>query len=325
VPKGQKLGSFIKTGETPAQEKIMDKAFRGIYVILQTPFDDKGNLVWSDFEREADFIARSGAHGFVWPVMASEFTVISADERRQGMKLAVDTVAGRVPVIIGVADTSTAGAVHFASEAARCGADGIIAMPPWATKMSSHALIEDYYRALADASGLPVIVQNADAPLGSSLPATFVVELCRKISRVEYVKEEKQPQGHSVSELIHMSGQDIKGVFSGASALYLISEYKRGVCGNMPGCVLPDVEARMWNLLEQGKEEEARRIQKDKNAFEVCLNSIGHFGVRKLVLQRRGVLTTGTASRNLGPIILDRVDQAELDYAISLVEPYFTV
>jgi dihydrodipicolinate synthase/N-acetylneuraminate lyase len=152
-----------------------------------------------------------------------------------------------------------------------------------------------------------------------------VVEMCRKIPLVEYVKEEKQPQGHSVSELIDMGGKDIKGVFSGASAWYLIAEYHRGVCGNMPGCVVPDVEAQMWNALEAGKEDEARRIQKDKNAFEMCLNSIGHFGVRKLVLQRRGVLTTGIASRNLGQIVMDRVDQAELDYAMSLVEPYFSV
>jgi len=303
----------------------LSKSWRGIFVILQTPFDTGGDLVWTDFERQADFIARSGAHGFVWPVMASEFTVISADERGQGMKLAVDTVNKRMPVIIGVADTSKAGAVSFARAAGACGADGIIAMPPWGTKMSSPALIEDYYKALAEASGLPVIIQNADAPLGSSLPAKLVVEICTKTPGVWYVKEEKNPQGHSVSELINQGSAAIKGVFSGASAVYLIPEYKRGVCGNMPGCVLPDVEARIWDLLEAGKEDEARRIQLAKVAFESCLNSIGPFGVRKEVLRRRGVLTTGTASRNVTPLVFDRVDQAELDYAMGLVAPYFGV
>ena len=303
----------------------MSKAWRGIFVILQTPFDAEGNLVWADFERECDFIARSGAHGFVWPVMASEFTVISAAERVQGMKLAVDTIKGRMPVIIGVADTSTSGAVDFAREAARCGAEGIIAMPPWATKVTSPALIEHYYRSLAEAAGVPVIIQNADAPLGSSLPAKMVVEMCKKTPLLEYVKEEKTPQGHSVGELIGLSAGAIKGVFSGASALYLVAEYKRGVCGNMPGCVTPDVDAQIWNLLEAGKEAEARKIMLAKVAFESCLTGIGPFEIRKEVLRRRGVLTTGTARRSSGPFPFDKIDQAEIDYAISLVQPYFTV
>jgi dihydrodipicolinate synthase/N-acetylneuraminate lyase len=303
----------------------LSKAFRGIFAILQTPFDAEGNLVWADFEREADFLARSGAHGCVWPVMASEFTVVSAAERIQGMKLAVDTVKGRLPVIIGVADTSTSGAVHFAREAAKCGADGIIAMPPWATKVTPPTLIEHYYRSLAEAAGIPVIIQNADAPLGSSLPAKLVVEMCKKTPGLDYVKEEKTPQGHSVSELIELSAGSLKGVFSGASALYLIPEYKRGVCGNMPGCVTPDVDAQIWNLLEAGKEAEARKIQMAKVTFETCLTGIGPFELRKEVLRRRGVLTTGTTRRGSGPFPFDKIDQAEIDYAMSLLQPYFTV
>ena len=226
--------------------------WRGIFAIQQTPFDAAGNLVWADFEREAYFIARSGAHGFVWPVMASEFTVVSAEERLQGMRLAVSTVSKRAPVVIGVAETSTSGAMRFAAEAARCGADGVIAMPPWAAKMGSPALLANYYRAIAEASGLPVIIQNADGPLGSSLSAKHVTEICSSIPGVWYVKEEKNPQGHSVSELINHKCAAIRGVFSGASAVYLVPEHRRGVCGNMPGCVLPDVDARLWNLLEAG-------------------------------------------------------------------------
>jgi len=300
----------------------MTTHWRGIFAIQQTPFDAAGNIVWRDFEREADFIARSGAHGFVWPVMASEFTVISAEERLQGMRLAVSTVGKRVPVVIGVADTSQAGAMHFAAEAARCGADAVIAMPPWAVKLGSAALITTYYRAIAHAAGLPVIIQNADGPLGSSLPAALVTEICGSITGEWYVKEEKNPQGHSVSELINRRCPAILGVFSGASAVYLVSEHRRGVCGNMPGCVLPDVDARMWNLLEAGQVDEARRIQAAKAAFESCLTSIGHFGIRKEVLRRRGVLTTGTASRSLGPLAVDEVDAAELDYAMELIAPY---
>lgn len=213
----------------------MTKPFRGIFAIALTPFDSEGNLLWDDFERECDFIARSGAHGFVWPVMASEFTVLSYPERMEGMRRAVDAVAGRIPVVLGVADTTQDAAVRLAAEAGRVGADAVIAMPPWHVKMADNDAIVAYYRALAEAAGIPVFVQNCDPPLGSALSAPFLAELCREIPLVQYAKEEKRPIGHSVSELIAAGDDNLKGVFSGASCYWLISEHKRGAAGNMPG------------------------------------------------------------------------------------------
>jgi dihydrodipicolinate synthase/N-acetylneuraminate lyase len=297
--------------------------WRGIFNILQTPFDETGDLLWEDFERESDFLVRAGSHGYVWPVMASEFTVLATHERIEGMRRAVDVVAGRIPVVIGVADTSKAGAVRLAEEAGRCGADGIIALPPWATKLGSRALIEDYYAALADAAGLPTIIQNTNPPMGAGLSADTIVELCEKYPLIQYVKEEKNPQGHSVTEVIEKQSPAVKGVFSGASADYIVSEHKRGVCGNMPACVLPDLDAQIWDLMEEGREAEARAIH---NAKIVLENAMGNmpYRARKEILRRRGVLSC-TASRNVGPLLLDAYEVEELDYAMSVVEPYFRV
>ncbi len=295
--------------------------WRGIFNILQTPFDETGDLLWEDFERESDFLVRTGSHGYVWPVMASEFTVLATHERIEGMRRAVEIVAGRIPVVIGVADTSKAGAVRLAEEAAQCGADGIIALPPWATKLGSRALIEDYYAALADASGLPTIIQNTNPPMGAGLSAEYIVELCEKYPLIQYVKEEKSPQGHSVTEVIEKQSPAVKGVFAGASAKYVISEHKRGVSGNMPACVLPDLDAQIWDLMEEGREEEARRVHNCKIVLENALGNMPH-RARKEVLRRRGIISS-TASRNLGPIVLDEYEVKELDYAMSVVEPYF--
>lgn len=305
---------------------MTDKGWRGIFAIVTTPFNAAGDLVWEDFDRECDFIARSGAHGLVWPVMASEFTVIATHEKMEGMKRAVDVVAGRVPVVIGVADTSQAGAVVLAEAAAKAGADGIIAMPPWDAKLSSHELAEAYYRALADAAGIPVIIQNAGPPLGSALPGKFVVELCRRIPLVQYLKEEKPPQGHSVQEVLDLGKGIVKGVFSGASANYIVPEHRRGVCGNMPACVLPDVDAQIWNKLEAGDVAGARPLTQAKAAFENALSSMPRRRAVKMVMARRGVIAeTSTYGRGGGAETLDAVDLDEIDYGLSLVAPYFTV
>jgi dihydrodipicolinate synthase/N-acetylneuraminate lyase len=303
----------------------MAERFRGVFAIAQTPFNDAGDILWDDFEYECDWIVRAGAHGFVYPVMVSEFTVLSYPERVQAMDLAVGAVGGRIPVVIGVADTSTAGAARLAEEAARAGADAVIAMPPWGTKLSSNDGVTAYYRALAEAGGLPVFIQNAGPPLGSSLPGAFVVELCREIELVRYLKEEKPPQGQSLSEVISLSGPEVKGVFSGGNCRYLISEYKRGVAGSMPPSHVADLDAQVWEWMEAGDEAKAHQIHDAKIVLENAVVGLpGGVMACKEVLRRRGVLSN-SAVRGLGPLRLDDHDQAALDYALSVVEAYFTV
>ena len=303
----------------------MPQPFRGIYSIAQTPFADSGEILWDDFEFECDWIVRAGAHGFVYPVMVSEFTVLSYPERVQAMEVAVRTIAGRIPVVIGVADTSTDGAARLAQEAAKAGADAVIAMPPWGTKLVGNALIEGYYRALAKAGGLPIFIQNAGPPLGSSLPGKVVVELCEKIDRVQYLKEEKPPQGQSLSEVLELSGPGTRGVFSGGNCRYLISEYGRGVSGSMPPSHVADLDAQVWDLLEAGEEDKAREIHNAKIILENAIMGLpGGVMACKEVLVRRGVISN-SAVRGGGALRLDAHDSAALDYAMSLVEPYFRV
>jgi 4-hydroxy-tetrahydrodipicolinate synthase len=155
----------------------VSEILRGFYAIALTPFDEMGDLLWDDLEREFDWIARCGAHGVVWPVNNSEQRVLTPGERAKGFEIAVQAVGGRIPVVAGVADTSKAGAVALAEAAGVAGADAVIALPPWGAKLHSEALIEDYFRALADASGVLVFVQNLLPPIGSGLSSQLIVEL----------------------------------------------------------------------------------------------------------------------------------------------------
>lgn len=302
----------------------VQQSFRGIFAIAYTPFDAQGNLLWDDFARICDWVARSGAHGLVWPVMASEFTVISYPERVRGIKMAVETVAGRVPVVVGVSDTSKSGAVALAEAAAEAGADAVIAMPPWATKFSIRELYADYYRAIADAAQRPVFVQNAAGALGSALSAEQVVALCHEIPWVQYLKEEKPPQGHSVHDVLAIGAPEVMGVFSGSPCYWVIPEHRRGVAGIMPGSYIPDIDARIWNLLEAGEEQEARRIHNIKLVLENSMRSIPYPQAAKEVLLRRGIISQA-AARNTGRVDLDDVDEAEFAYALDLVSQFFVM
>jgi 4-hydroxy-tetrahydrodipicolinate synthase len=302
----------------------MDGRSRGFFAIAMTPFGETGELLWDELEAEFDWIVRAGAHGLVWPVNDSEQQVLSHPERVRGIEMLVKTVDKRVPVVAGVADNSKAGAVAYAEVAAKAGADAVVALPPWSRKMSSDGLIEDYYRALADAAGVPVVLQNLLPPIGSAMPSSFMVGLGKRIPLVRYVKEEREPHGQYVSELIELAGPEIKGVFTGGQVLGLVDAHKRGAAGNMASSEISDIQAQIWNLMEEGRESEARELQDREAIFLKCMRTTPGQGLRKQVLVRRGVFSSD-AVRNIGKPHLDAVFLDELSHAMSLLEPHFKV
>ena len=108
----------------------------------------------------------------------------------------------------------------------------------------------------------------------------------------------------------------------GAGCKYLIADYSRGMCGNMPASHYGDVHSRIWNLLEAGDEHIAREIHTRMaplNNFESL------FGVRafKEVLYRRGVITS-TTNRSLGKKHLDVYYLSELDTLLTSIDDLLT-
>jgi 4-hydroxy-tetrahydrodipicolinate synthase len=302
----------------------MSGTFRGYYAIALTPFTEMGDLLWDELARECDWIVRAGSHGLVWPVNNSEYTVLAFPERVRGFELVVQAVGGRIPVVAGVADTGKAGAVALAGAAGKAGADAVIAMPPWDVKMTSQALIADYFRSIAEAAGVPVFIQNLGGRVGSSLTGSFMAQLCREIPLVQYVKEERDPHGPNVDEVIAVGEPAMAGVFTGGQILGLVDSFRRGAVGNIASAELADVYAQIWDLMEAGDEAAARRLQEAEAVAYKCVRTIHNMRSRKEVLVRRGVLS-GNFCRNLDTAALDSVFLGELDHALRAVEPYFRI
>ena len=301
----------------------MSEPFRGYYAIAMTPFNERGDVVWDDLEKECDWIARAGAHGLVWPVNDSEFSRLAFPERIQGMKPVVEGVGGRIPVVIGVADAWKSGAVALAEEAREAGADAVIALPPARTTMAAdRALIEGYFRAIAEAAGIPVFVQNLSTPGGADLSSEFMIDLCREIPLVQYVKEERNLQRERVSELIALAGPEVKGIFGGGTLLGLADGHKRGAAGYLAASYVADIDAQIWDLMEAGDESGARRIEDALAVLEKATRGApNRYVALKEVLVRRGVFTCNAA--RIANCSLSKEFLAELEYGLSAVEPYF--
>ena len=303
----------------------MKDGWRGIFSIAATPFDEKGNLLFDELKNMVDWIVRCGAHGIVWPVNHSERSWLSYQERMKGTPLVVEAAAGRCPVIIGVAAECQSEALAYAKRAAECGADGVIAIPPKGWKSSRFEVLKDFYSVIAEAAGLPMFLQNKPAPWGGMSPET-IVRLCREIDLAEYVKDESGPASQSTQKVMDICGDSMSGVMGGSGCMWLVSEMKRGISGSFPGAPVTDICVQIWNRWHEGKKEEARELHNLQAAYQRLFQGMPA-GARKHVYVRRGVISTAFSRipEVNGTARLDPIDSEELDYAIKLLEPYFTV
>jgi 4-hydroxy-tetrahydrodipicolinate synthase len=189
----------------------------------------------------------------------SEQFLLSDDERDAILKLSMETVAGRVPVIVTCSHYATQIASARARHAAEAGAKMIMLMPPYhgaALRADEKGIIE-HFAAIADAAQIPLMVQ--DAPLsGVSLSVPFLVELGRKVPLVQYFKIEMPGTAAKLRALIAAGGDAIVGPFDGEEGITLMADLDAGATGTMTSALLPDlIRPIVFDFLE-GNRDAAR-------------------------------------------------------------------
>ena len=301
---------------------IREQQMRGVYVILCTTFDDRGSLDTESLRKLIRFCVDAGVHGIVTTANASEFWTLSDDERKGIVRLVVDEVAGRVPVVAGVTSGSAWTSSMLARDAQDAGADALMAMPPM-TGSVPLPVAYAYYEMLSQAVSIPIFVQNHEPPMGTKMPPDFVVRLVNELDHVDYVKEETFPPGRPLGAELAQGGEALKGVMGGIGARHLFDEYSRGACGTMPACPWADIHVQIWNALEAGDYETARVIH---SALLPIMNHENMLSVPlyKEVLVRRGLAASDYVRSAFGNP-LDERDRKELDRMLDAVEPYITL
>ena len=290
----------------------------GIFQILHTPFDESGEIHWTSFERQIDYCIQAGVHGLVLPAMASEFFSLSDAERFEVVAFAAKSIGGRVPLVVGVQAVSLAIALEFAKHAVKHEADALMAMPPYLRK-APKADVEQYYRQLAQFD-LPVIIQNAPAPVGTPLSPADLAALLAAEAGIRYVKEETQPILQRITKIAELSNGNCEGIFGGANGLYLVDELQRGACGNMPAGGVVDVQVKIYEMYQAGDVAEAESLN-----FLVLplLTYASMYGVsfHKYILWRRGVLDSPYV-RDPQKTDLNAEDIHTIEHLWQRIEPY---
>src|SRR5258708_19899712 len=135
----------------------------GVCPVLATPFDARGAADEQSLVREVDYALRCGADAVVFPGVASEVEQLSADERDRLVALVADTVARRVPLVVGASAADLATSIRQVRMAASVGAAPAMVMAPASLAGNPQAL-RAHYRALGPPPPLPPLLPTPPPP-----------------------------------------------------------------------------------------------------------------------------------------------------------------
>ncbi len=233
--------------------------FHGVFPYLVSPIDPSGQIRESVLARLCEDLIAAGVHGLTPLGSTGEFAYLDSAQRAAVVRTTIEAAKGRVPVIAGVASTSTADAVGQAKTYQKLGADGILAIME-AYFPVADAQVEAYFRAIADAIDIPVVIYTNPQFQRSDLTLD-VIESLAAHPRIGYIKDASTNTGRLLS-VINRCGGDIK-VFS-ASAHIPAAVMLIGGVGWMagPACIIPRQSVRLYDLCKAARWDEAMALQR---------------------------------------------------------------
>ncbi|SRR5581483_7023405 len=291
--------------------------YEGIFVIMQTPFEQTLEIDEECLRREADFLVRCGVHGMVWPAGAGETNSIWHGERLRYSEALVREVKHRTPVFIGVHGANKFEAMEYARHAEKIGADGIHALGP-GDGSSDPEILTEYFTAITSVSKLPLSIQVSTP----GMTPEFLMRLADKLPTFRIAKDEGSQVSHHVTQFV-TQGKRRLIPSTGGGAMNLINEMARGSGGTMAGAGFADIQVRIWDDYHAGKKSQARDLFA-KFLMMASLERQTGFVLQKEILRRRGIFKNVTV-RSTRKFSMDDGDLRELDEIMEAVKPYFKV
>ena len=279
------------------------KKLTGVAPIAPTPFTKTGELDLDGQRRVIDCMIDQGVDAICILANYSEQFLLSDIERATLLDVCMTHAAGRVPMIVTCSHFATAIAASRAQAAAKAGASMIMLMPPYhgATLQAGEAATIEHYAAVAEASGLPIMVQ--DAPLsGTRLSVEFLIRLGKAVPSVNYFKIEMPFSAAKLRGLIEAGGKAIEGPFDGEESITLMADLDAGATGTMPSALLPDLIRKVVDAHRAGRRQDAT------DAYARILPLINYenrqCGLRatKTVMMEGGVIASDVVRHPLEPL-----------------------
>lgn len=235
----------------------MQVQWNGVYPALTTKFTADDQLDLDLFARNLEAQLSGGVEGIILGGTLGESSVLEVEEKERLVKFAIESVAGRVPVVLNIAEGSTREALRQAELAEKWGADGLMILPPMRYK-SDHRETVTYFKTVADSTSLPMMIYNN--PVDYKILVTLdMFEELTACDNIQAIKESTRDTTN-VTRLINRFGDRYK-ILCGVDTLAM-EELCMGAHGWVAGlvCAFPAETVALYKLAKAGRLDEARAL-----------------------------------------------------------------
>jgi 4-hydroxy-tetrahydrodipicolinate synthase len=232
--------------------------FRGVFPYLVSPVDEAGQVKDEVLAQLCEHLIAAGVHGLTPLGSTGEFAYLDRSQKRRVVEVTLEAAAGRVPVVAGVAATTTTEAVRQAIEFERLGCAGILAILEAYFPVPDEGVVA-YFRAIAEAVDCPIVLytnpqfQRSDLSLGA-------IERLAEVDNIRYLKDASTNTGRLLSIMNRVG--DRLAIFSASAhipACVMLLGGKGWMAG--PACLVPRQSVQLYELCRAGRWAEAMALQ----------------------------------------------------------------
>lgn len=235
----------------------MNFKWKGVFPAVTTKFTENDHLDLDMFTHNINAQIDAGVDGIVLGGTLGEASSLQAEEKQVLTRKSVEIAAGRVPVILNIAEQTTQGAIDAVKAAENAGANGLMILPPMRYKASDDETLV-YYKTVADSTDLPIMVYNnpVDYRIKVTLDMFEQLALCKNIQAVK----ESTRDVSNVTRMINRFGDRFQ-ILCGVDTLALESLFM-GAHGWVAGlvCAFPRETVAIYRLAKAGRHQEALQI-----------------------------------------------------------------
>jgi 4-hydroxy-tetrahydrodipicolinate synthase len=231
--------------------------WKGVFPAITTQFRQDQSLDLAATAKHLEAMIQAGIHGVVFLGTVGENTALEYEEKLTILREMKGVVRGRIPMLTGVAEYTTALACRFARDAEKIALDGLMVLPCMVYKSDERETLA-HYRTVAKATGMPVMVYNNPVSYGVDIVPEAFARLADEPNLVA-IKESSEDV-RRITDLRNMVGNRYL-LFGGVDDLVLES-IMLGAEGWISGLVnaFPDENRALWDLAIAGKWEQAREL-----------------------------------------------------------------
>jgi dihydrodipicolinate synthase/N-acetylneuraminate lyase len=231
--------------------------WEGVMPAITTQFDSEGALSLNAFKNNLTHQIKAGVHGIILGGTLGEASTLTSSEKESLLKMTLEQVEGKIPVIMNIAEQSTDQAVGSAKAAETNGASGLMLLPPMRYRATDIETVA-YFSAVASSTSLPIMIYNN--PVDYKIEVTLdMFEAIRKYENITAVKESTRDITN-ITRMINRFGDRYK-ILCGVDTIALES-ILMGAKGWVAGLVdaFPEETVAIYTYCKAGEWEKARAV-----------------------------------------------------------------